>query len=46
MEYEIRQRLPYLIPSSLTIPLGVEDILCVSTGTEPFENNGNYDWGS
>ena len=36
----------YIRPDALILPVAAEQVLCVSTGTEPFEDNGNYDWGS
>ena len=37
---------PYLKPIAFCLPVSAEQVLCVSTGTEPFEDNGNYYWGS
>lgn len=40
-------RLPYLPPVTELLPVGFDNELCViTTSTEPYNDNGNYDWGA
>ncbi|MBR1576153.1 MAG: hypothetical protein IJ654_06875 [Bacteroidales bacterium] len=36
----------YQRPEAECLPLQAASVLCISTGTEPFDDHGNYDWGA
>ena len=39
------KRIPYITPAVKQLPLQVDEVFCVSrTVTEPFEDDGDYDW--
>lgn len=35
----------YLRPETECLPMLSERVLCVSAGTEPYDDNGDYNWG-
>ena len=38
-------RTPYIPPTVKALPLQLDAVFCVSsTTTEPYEDNGDYDW--
>ncbi len=43
---ETIERFPYLQPVSSVWETLPEQVLCASAETEPYDDNGNYDWGN
>lgn len=38
-------KISYVKPGVSVFSYQAEAVLCQSTGTEPFDDNGNYNWG-
>lgn len=38
-------RLPYERPDAVSWQMTPEGMVCVSTATDPYTDEGNYDWG-
>ena len=42
---ELTCRLPYERPDAVSWQMTPEGMVCVSTATDPYTDEGNYDWG-
>ena len=39
------EHLPYITPTTRILPVHYDGLLCVITSNDPYQDNGDYDWG-